>query len=524
MNDVVTERAVADRRWRNIFLLQAAAATALVLVVTDRDALTTSKVQFLLLNLGLVYYLLWETWRLVRRAETRPWLHPAALASYAHFILGYFIPNLRYLTDVDWVWMPGGHVRADDTLFASLNRTMLFVILAAFAMWRGYKSQFSVAVGERIASVLKTRGWVKEHLDVRFGVAGAFFVASIVAWVIQIQLGVFAYNSDQDLLAKTLAIRNWLETATDGAKLVLLVLALCAFSERYRNNVTVWWLFIALLVWQTLLGFLSGFKSQVIAPAVTAALAYYVMKGRTPLRWLVVTGVLLFFAYAVVQPFRELRYSSRDFDGRSLRSIAGTAVVAATTQDGGEEGQPFFDALLGRQDVTTPTSVAISFKDERGVPPGSPEFLEDLWMSPLNAYIPRFAWPTKRKTHLGVWFNVEVLGAPATAYTAVAMGPVGYFNFAGGIPMVIIGFLLFGFLQRVTYDALISNGAGGALMFLVLLAPLVMLPDDVASMLAGFLRMLPVVMFAQILLLRPSREGHNEFAALATSPERGRSA
>jgi hypothetical protein len=325
---------------------------------------------------------------------------------------------------------------------------------------------------------------------------------AVGAWLLQIELGVFGYSADRARLEETAAIRAWLDMANNGAKLVLVVFAIAVFSERYRRSPAIWAAFSVLILWEVAVGILSGFKSQVVAPAIAAALGYYVVRRRAPLRWIAAAGVLLFMAYAIVQPFRDLRYSSREFDGRSLRSIAGTVVVAATSEDGGEEEQTFFDALVGRQDLMTPTAVALAFENERGLPPGSPDFLDDLLMAPLNAYVPRFVWPTKRPAQVGLWFNIEVLGAPATSYTSVAMGPVAYFNFAGGLVAVFIGFFLLGVLQRSALESLASNGAGGILIFLALLPSLVILSDDVSGLIAGILRMLPFLLLAQLLLLR----------------------
>ncbi len=480
-------------------------------ILISFDIISKGKLEFLCLNFLLLAYLCWEIWRSARIERRQILIQPVVMATIFHFILRYIVPNIRYMTDQEnWWWLHSRFLFSHDNAIEHLNSAMLTVCIAAFAMWRGYRSNFALIISGRLRKLLSGTGMIKSKFKINL--IGVFLLAaaSAVAIFYQMKLGVFGYSADTSNLEKTINIRTYLQMINNVGSVIMLVLSMAVYSRQYQYNLLIKVIFIVFLLWMITLGFLSGFKSQVIMPVIIVGVSQYVMTGKIPYHWIVMCLAMVILAYAIVEPFRYLRYHSAKFDNQSPVSIVTTVFEAATVDNSGHAFTStdisLWDKNLGRYDLTTFTAQAITYRDRYDLPNNAPNFAKDIILAPLNAFVPRFIWPSKRRENVGSWFNIEVLQAPRSSLTSVAMGPVAYAYFCGGGIAVFLIFYMLGIIQRTTFEIFTRLGAGGWIIFLLLLYPLVFIPTSLSGALAGFLRIIPFAILAQYLILGNGRK------------------
>ena len=458
-------------------------------------------------NYVLLIFLLYQSSKIFREDPKRAFLHPAVLASALHFGRTYLLPNTRFFDPSGFSYISGTLTFVTRRTYEVLSMAMWAVLLAAIGMWIGYRSAPSIALGERAGAWLRRRRVIRTTARINFAVVALLILLSLAAFLVSVRLGVFGYSAEAQSLTETNAIRGWLYVASNGGSLSLLVLAVAVHTERFRRNALILALFVLVLIWQVVLGFLSGFKSQVVIPALIVAVVRYAMTRRLPIFWLVLGALMLGAAFQVVDSFRTARHADGSFDATSVKSIAGTVVRAASDEAGtarrDDSRAPRWYRFVGRSDLFTYTSEAIAFEQAHdGLPRGAPNFAKSLYMAPINAYVPRVLWPEKESMQFGRWFYVRVLGRSKRSHTAVAMGPVGFLNFAGGFWMVLFGFTFIGMLQRIVWESFKDNGVGGLIAYLSMVAGLAMFPSNLGGFLAGFLRTLPFILIAQYFVLR----------------------
>ena len=465
--------------------------------ITEIDA---DSLEFVMLNIALFIYVVWEIWRNARAEQWRVFVQPAVLASLLHFIGSYLIPNLRYMDDSSLQRTHYGMLFSSSDAIEHLNVAMWAILLAVFAMWRGYRSTFALRIASNARTFLVSKRLIRTEIRLNYLAIFVLGFISIGAMFLKVELGVFGYSSTTQSLEVMASITAWLKLGTDGGVLVLLVLSLAIFSTRYKNNRGVLLLFIIMLALQIFTGFLSGFKSQVVMPMIIVGVSYYVMKSRIPYKWIGLAIVMLVLSYQIVEPLRHIIDRSTNFNNQSIGSIASAVLEAAGKEK--EEAKSVVMKVLARQDMTTYTAQSFLFKNIFGVPDGAPDFISSLLLSPIYAFVPRFIWSGKPNENTGYWYNVTVMGSHPATRTSVAMGPVSYAYFAGGYLGVLLVFWLIGFIQRITFETFTRIGLGGWLIYIGLFTSLVMIPSSVGGMLAGFFRAIPFVVLAQYWVLR----------------------
>jgi hypothetical protein len=182
-------------------------------------------------------------------------------------------------------------------------------------------------------------------------------------------------------------------------------------------------------------------------------------------------------------------------------------MISASSEPGAEEdGSGPALIILARLNLTYVASRGIEYAATTTLPEGSPEFLGDIILAPAHALIPRFLWASKPLQNVGLWYLNEVMneGMWLDYSSSTAMGPFTYLNFAGGPIAVVLGFLSVGILQRGLFDGLRGFGGGGLIVLFGLLGILVNIDSAFNSMFIGIIRLLPILVIVQyVLLCRP---------------------
>lgn len=471
-------------------------ASMLIALLNALDLMGSRSV-FFTLSVLLLMYLGLEVRRL-RRVHPHSWLlNPIVLCSFVTFVLGYGVTNILFYLPAPALELVG----LVPEVSAAMVKLMWLVLMGAVAMWLGYWSPLAKRLSSRAATQrFQSRYLPNTNILSAWALPG-LFVVSIIARFIQIRLGVFGYSATYDQLIAMGSITQYLALGSGLGKLALLLAALSFFRHGTSKKNLYW--FYGLLVIEVSFGFLSGFKSAVVMPFVTVAICQYLQTGRLSRYWIVLFFGGLFAAYAVIEPFRAARNDSTSFSGTSVVSIASTMAGAAGSRVGESTEQAVaVVAIASRSNLSYVASFGIEFADRyANLPAGSPNFLGDLILAPLHAWIPRLIWNSKPLGNLGLWYNQEVMGM--SHFSATAMGPFTYLYFAGGFIAVVIGFFFIGVVQRCLFFLLQPSVslAGGAI-FLAMLGTVVAIASSFNGIIITLCRELPLLLLMQWLLFR----------------------
>lgn len=463
--------------------------------------LIEGKICFGILTFFLLSYIVFEILFVMLRSTDRILLHPAVLSSLATFGLWFGVTNFLY-------WGPEEkflYKLLGDQAFYWMNRAMFLILLAAFALWRGFRSSIGAGMTKAFWNAFVFNRIFRRQFHLRWSFIIICLGVSLGCRLAQIYLGVYGYSSDYQRLYELAGVRQYLDIGSGLGRLALLGVSLAHFFRRHYHPV-LHWMMVGTLGYEIFFGFLSGFKSQVVVPVIIVFFAYYVAKGRIPKTWLFGGIFLLFLAYAVIQPFREIRQKDPFFQGRS---VAGISKFLREGLQQARLSEGFFQATVDkyfieaakRMSMTPVAARSIQYKEEIGLEEDDPRFLRRMILSPLYAFIPRLVWSSKPVFNIGKWYAVRVMGMPEDTRTAIGMSPVGFLYFAGDSIFVFCGFFLFGIIQKALYRHL-SLGSGGVIIFLVLIRPFIFIDHSVDTIFVSTLRYFPICIFLQWFLFK----------------------
>lgn len=460
-------------------------------MIMDADGL----VAYTVLMLG---YLSGEIWNLCTNEGRWNWLNPVILASFFTFVLSFGVSNVIFFMPEEMVTLVG----LEPIATPWMNQLMFLVMLGTLAMWLGYDCWVGRKLGQMVQNSRFMKRWMSTSTQFNRPVVCAFLGLSLGARLVMINLGVYGFSSDLDQLIVGATYIQYLTIAESLGQLALLGLALQCFASS-RPNLFNRQILLLVLSYEVAFGFLSGFKSQVFMPFIVVGFAYYSQRHRIP-RWMIPAVLVgIFAAYAVIEPFRGARYHDASFDGTDVGSIATTMATAGSAGGDDDEGPSTALSVLARVNLTYVASRGIEYAATTRLPENSPNFLGELFLAPVYAFVPRFLWEGKPFQSIGFWYTVEVMGYGLEdgILSSTAMGPVTYLNFAGGPLAILVGFFAIGMLQRMLFDGFQSFGIGGLIIFFGLLRSLVMIDSAVNTMFTSIIRLLPLLIIAQYLLL-----------------------
>lgn len=463
--------------------------------------LIPERVAFILLTLLLMLYLGVEIWWARREFPQRWMVNPAVMASFATFGMKLGFSNfVLFLPEIAQARLSQNHLYD----FYWLNRVVLMAIIGAVAMWAGFNSFWAKRLAAWIRHAKIFDRILVKKVRLRWWFVVTAILASIAARLLLVSLGAFGYSSDISQLYALGPYRFYINLFVGLGLLALVGLSLNHFTRSRPDPVSLAML-LGVLTLEIFFGLLSGYKGATVMPMVIVGICYYVARGRIPRVQILAALGLLFLAYQIVEPFRQMRVHEGNFDNRSAAYMANTIteIAAGETTETYEEGvTDTVVQVFARQNTVAFAALAMRARDEGRVGQKSAEFRRDLLLSPAYAVIPRLIWRSKPTQELGEWFNRVVLDNPFR--NAVGMSPVGYLYIAGGATGVFLIFLVLGASQRVLLEGFLFAGAGGVVVFLGLANGLVRVDNAVYAVFVELIRNLPIMLVAQLLLFRPA--------------------
>lgn len=492
------------------YILVVAAVALVLLAIVGNSGWSEAGIPALLAAV-LTAYLAWEVRREIDAQGLLAFASPAVLATFLTFFISFSLPILTSFSD-DFLFNTTIRWIGTSDIMGWISYAMALACVSGVAYWQGYRLPFA----KSIAAGARSGGWtrlIRPELNLRMPLVLVLYAVSIGAKLVQIRLGVFGYAADTVSLIENAPYRGILDAFSSGGRLALFLIALHVFRPDVRRGIG--WLVVlaALTILEVLFGLLSGFKGQTVFPIVYVGFAYFLAKGRVSFVSVALALVVLFAAYAIVEPFRRLRGTDENFVGTSLTSITNTIVAGAFDAD--DRDYQANNGVLGtvghRAELVSMTAAALRYRDvNEDLGDDAPAFLANLAFSPIYALIPRIIWKNKPLADFGMWFDMYVLnGGDLLRNNSVGMGPISFFYFAGGIFMVIVGFMSLGLLHRVLFETLPALGVGGGLMYLAILQNMVVINSEVGAWFAGLIQTLVVSYLAQAIFLKPGVEARH---------------
>jgi hypothetical protein len=417
--------------------------------------------RFYILTLLLLNYLYHEIKRLTLYSNDRWLLNPAVLCSIVTFIVPFGIGNVIYL-------LPDEHttqVGLSSLLSPVMPKAMFITLLAAAAMWTGYWSRFAANLGQMLLRVPLVKRVNSGQFAPRLYAVIISLLFILAIRLSMINLGIYGFSTDGDSLVAASSFRQYLVSLELLSRFILIVISLQFFSLSSPDRFTKR-LLLAIVFIEIFFGFLSGFKSAVSMPVITVGVSYYYCTNKLNFKFILLAIILLLLAYAIIEPFRNARANDRSFSSTSLRSIANTIISTATESLASGSSKSASEttgfsvplAVLARSSMAYVASLGIEYKDSGRRSENAPQFLADIFLSPLYAFVPRALWANKEMARHGQWYVQEVMGFADNTTTAVGMSPFTYLYFAGGWCAVCLGFLFVGVVHRVFELTLMRHG------------------------------------------------------------------
>lgn len=454
---------------------------------------------FIIKNIFLIIFLSYNIFSYKKNNPERWLLNPAVLASLFTFLLGYCLTNYVY-------FIPGSEdekllyrlLRSDNLFF--FNRAMNAIIIAATAMWIGYKSNLGVRLYNFILQFpINFRKYFRSSSIPKLPVIYILIIIAIVTRLYAINLGIYGSAQSTDRISASIGIAYILVSVGDVLTFCLLVVSFAYFKDvkNFKYRLT----FYLLLIIQIIFGILSGMKGTVVMPFVLAFITYYLVNNKLNKSFIIAGVIFIIIAYQIIEPFRMIVSREANFES-SPTNIANTMADAYQLNKSrkvvsGTEN--IFESIVSRNAYLLGAAKSIQYSDVHGLGELDPDFLEKIYTIPLQTFIPRLFWSDKPLEDFSRWFSFRVWGGTAT--TSVAMTPIGFLYFAGGLIFIFFGFLIIGIMQKTLWQFYLAGG-GQILIFLAFLSTVVLIDSAYNGMIVYWLRYFPVFIFLQAIIFK----------------------
>jgi hypothetical protein len=377
---------------------------------------------------------------------------------------------------------------------------MTLIIIAAIVMWWGYNSKS----GDRLYNFLMKKTialskYFRKELKPNMPFIYTLIIVSVFARLYAIDVGVYGYAQSPKTLSENIAIALIINSAGQLINFSLILIAIKFFREGFNFNYRVTLLLIVLI--ELYFGLISGMKSAVIFPVAILFICYYFVNKKFHKGFIVASVILVIAAYTIIEPFRIIRMQDANFQS-SPGYIASSMMDAYSLNQTrkivyGDED--IFTSFVQRNNYLLAAAKAVDFADNSRLDTQSPDFLEKIYTVPLQAFIPRIFWRSKPIEDFGKWFSVVVWGGTPT--TSVAMTPIGFLYFAGGIVAVLIGFFVFGIMQKVLWNFYLGGG-GQVLVYFGFLSSVILIDSSINGTMVNWIRNFPIFIILQTFLLK----------------------
>jgi len=427
---------------------------------------------------------------------------PVVISTIVFFRIYFGISNYLYVTDRGFFLNTFQNRHLSYERYYWLKLAMLWANFAMIAMWAGYGTKFFSDFIFRITKkIFLFNKYLITNYKINFARLFAVYIFSILTKIYSFTLGIYGWTSNFSAVQENTNKLFILNLANSLSWLVLFLISIEFFRNRnFRTSM------IVILTIEFIFGLLSGMKGGLVFPLIIVGIAYYYVNHKISFQIVILLIVLIFFAYSIIEPFREkfVFYKSRDITPDISLIIDHFSEYSLTNNSSDDIYRvPVIDAFFSRQNLSI--QAATAFSKVIDTHQAYPEFLtiNKLILSPLLAFVPRIIWPNKPEQNSGGLYNIVVLKNPVG--TSISPSTLGYIVLDTANPIYIIPiFFLIGIFQRVIFKFFMLGG-GGLLIYFSLLMYFVTFDDPYTSF-VNYFRLVPMVMVLQYFILQRNPE------------------
>lgn len=328
----------------------------------------------------------------------------------------------------------------------NVSKTIILTSLSLISIICGYFIYNQFLKNKVIYFIKKNTNFrISNHINFKNFYFLFFFVTFLR--IFSIISGTYGYSSGQEMIENAPIYSNIINTIA-GFGDTLFILVTIIFISKIYNNIKIKIIFYFLFIIQIIFGILSGFKGGIIFPFIIYLLIYFLINKKIHYKFIFLLFFGIIFSFFLVEPYRQLKKINPEF------KITSISIIEYQEMYSNFDFRSFFNSddnlfvkYVFRKNLLQTSSAGINYfeKHNENLDKDSPQFLSKLFMSPLLTFIPRFIWKNKPINLDGLWYSNEVLSIPF--YTFSPPGKLIYLYFAGGISILIIGFLIMGILQ-----------------------------------------------------------------------------
>jgi hypothetical protein len=383
-----------------------------------------------------------------------------------------------------------------------IARALVISALAMVCYWCGYMVVPRKPIIERVAPPRRLTPP---------SVLGALYGLGLTFDLLLMNAGAFGYLSVYGASPSVPTWAQWAYVLGLLTNVSLVVTAMHAFGNRSRPHR---FLLAALLIVQFALGFLSGYKGQIIWPGLIVLFVYIYYRERFP-RWLIIAGLIIILILIPANLLYRFQSTEAGLSGvEPLVNRASSALSLTVSLPLSQRIQTVFQWAIGRsRDID---SIALIL--QRTPTPNPYLHGRYLILAPAAAVVPRLLWPSKPTYDLGLVFSQQYLGLPAEYHTSTPVTHIGdlFMNF--GIPGVFGGMLVVGLLQALLFRWFVRRSDSQAfLVYAIILLAIAANETDLGSTLINTIRNgLLALLIARLLFGRRTRSQANPAVASAT--------
>jgi hypothetical protein len=459
----------------------------------------TERSCFIILTLLLLTLLIFQI-SIVKKTHNIFWLlNPIIISSVFTFLLSYGVSNILFFLNPDELDL----LNLVPDISPAMVKISYLTNISVIAIFAGYWSPLYYRIIHTRIALKFDNKILSKYTQLKWYTIPTFYFISSLSRIIQVRLGIFGYFSSIERRIELGSYSQYLALGSSLGKVGLFLYSLNYFKNNSskRNK----YYFFLLLAYDLLWGVLSGFKSEIVIPFVILFISYYVSTGKTSYKWIVYSVISLFFAYVVIEPFRATKNFDSNLEARSVNQFASLLRESRNLDlDVSENKVPILLALASRTNLTWIGSQGIDYADNVGLKDSDPDFLSNLFLSPLHAFIPRILWSGKPLSELGIWYTQVVMGKDSNSSTA--MGPLTYLYFAGGQLLIFIFFFFIGCLQRIVLFLLRPfHYFAGLFLYLLILMNISIIDSSINSILISLFRDIPISLLLVLLFFKKEK-------------------
>ncbi len=351
-----------------------------------------------------------------------------------------------------------------------LVKAMFIACIASLCTWLGYYSRIGTSWYEKITSIPIYRKLYQSPVS-----ENRLIFLAVLAYLIKVYLftiGLYGRILDERFYEAGLGFKAGSQIRILNYLSYVTFFIISIYKFRH-NNARFNFMFFGSLALELFFGFLFGARSAFIFPLLIVFIAYYYVKQKFRIRYLVLILLSTYFAFTIVLEYKNYSLSRQFTRSGSAIEVMQSFINQRERVVQSDNSTYDFGQALDRTIASTTflpeTALAIRQRDKIGMSGlGNPNILLTILSFPIDAFVPRFI-QGENEFQWGLWFKDEVMHLHRGLKYSIAMSPIGYLYMGGGLVLVILGFLLYGVLLRFAFFFLLNGNIYSMLVFLLLL-------------------------------------------------------